>query len=791
MSGLPERDLSLWLHNKLEEPWSCSKISSFITSEIMKSISEKFDTLDPLIKIRVLFSFIILRKYVLKELENDINHIIKLGLNDDDEWVRIISSLLSTFTSKGTVAYSEIQKNESFHKMFDDVVKKQQQLTEPKSFFPLDYPYLSTSLFPKELLQTLNRNPHFTVQKKTTPRLQLLSSKKSHLSPTSSSSQRVPLTHWSERASLRVSTESDSRGATSSSSVGVSTPSPTKESQDKIISKLFKSDKKRLLSSSSRESLTSSSTIITTATTTAMMTTTATTTKVPNTTPSLVTPILKSPMSISSQESLSSPRSYGTSEYDRKISGFQKKKQMQVIDLQEELELKQHSEDKILRSTVSDRDENEKKKDDLKKRKRLTDDPNKPKRRIRRRSAKLVPFDGEEAEEGELRKEESHEMSHSLPDNKTRELQSSTYPSSLTLTSTSTPTPTSIPPPTPTSAHVPKPVPKTFLPMSLLSSSPSSTSTSVFVTAPTPVPTLTSFLTSPSLNFVQQFLGINSSKSPAVKTPTQTPTSTPTSSVSQTSTTSSSSQNSQAINNVLLALQQLPPHVLQGVLLYLRTQQSSNAPLDLNQLQRLLSTLQLQQQSPQSQVSPSRQTQGVPSSQTMLSSTPSSIQHTTPTSTPVSAPIVFQITPDPEVLLGVTNRLSPEDKAIIVQFLSGNRVNPHPEKGPVRQFLLNETIADGIQEQIVFEINYSTSVWRKLKRRRPLHNVSQSQQQQQQQQQAAHSQSQQQPQPQPQPQPQEPQQSQSKEQQPQLQHDLSSSVKSVVSPLNDNLSNKG
>jgi hypothetical protein len=124
MSGLPERDLNLWLHNKLEEPWSSSKISSFITSEIMKNISEKFVTLDPLIKLRVLFSFLILRKYFLKELENDINHVISLGLNDDDEWVRVISSLLTTFTTKGTINYNELQKNENFHKMFDDVVKK-------------------------------------------------------------------------------------------------------------------------------------------------------------------------------------------------------------------------------------------------------------------------------------------------------------------------------------------------------------------------------------------------------------------------------------------------------------------------------------------------------------------------------------------------------------------------------------------------------------------------------------------------------------------------------------------
>jgi hypothetical protein len=124
MSGLPERDVRLWLHNKLEEPWSSSKISSFITSDILKLISQKFNVLDPVIKIRILFSLLIVRKYLFKELEKEIEQIIQLGLTDDDEWVRVISSLLITFPSKGTIAYQEIQKNENFRKLFDDVSKK-------------------------------------------------------------------------------------------------------------------------------------------------------------------------------------------------------------------------------------------------------------------------------------------------------------------------------------------------------------------------------------------------------------------------------------------------------------------------------------------------------------------------------------------------------------------------------------------------------------------------------------------------------------------------------------------
>jgi ABC-type Na+ efflux pump permease subunit len=53
------------------------------------------------------------------------------------------------------------------------------------------------------------------------------------------------------------------------------------------------------------------------------------------------------------------------------------------------------------------------------------------------------------------------------------------------------------------------------------------------------------------------------------------------------------------------------------------------------------------------------------------SSTPPTTQAQISTTTPFSATI--QTTFDPETLLGTTNRLSPEEKTIILQFLSGNK----------------------------------------------------------------------------------------------------------------------
>lgn len=78
-----------------------------------------------------------------------------------------------------------------------------------------------------------------------------------------------------------------------------------------------------------------------------------------------------------------------------------------------------------------------------------------------------------------------------------------------------------------------------------------------------------------------------------------------------------------------------------------------------------------------------------------------------------------------EGLFDQANQLTSENKNLIVNFLSGNRNNPNPDQGPVRQILLN--LEDRFNnenmpftEQLIFEINYDTGTWRKIRRRRRL-----------------------------------------------------------------------
>lgn len=79
--------------------------------------------------------------------------------------------------------------------------------------------------------------------------------------------------------------------------------------------------------------------------------------------------------------------------------------------------------------------------------------------------------------------------------------------------------------------------------------------------------------------------------------------------------------------------------------------------------------------------------------------------------------------PQVDNILENSNKLKNEEREMIIQFLKGNKNNPFPQYGPVIQILLNEVIYNSennkcIVEQLIFEINYDTGNWKKLKRKK-------------------------------------------------------------------------
>ena len=90
------RDIEAWLSAKLEDAWSSEKLSSLLTNDILQHAKTKFSSMDTSIKLKLLQSFISLRKKPFKDMEEDVRSILQLAVNDEDEWVKILGGLLQT-----------------------------------------------------------------------------------------------------------------------------------------------------------------------------------------------------------------------------------------------------------------------------------------------------------------------------------------------------------------------------------------------------------------------------------------------------------------------------------------------------------------------------------------------------------------------------------------------------------------------------------------------------------------------------------------------------------------------
>lgn len=187
-------DVEAWLSAKLENPWSSERLASTLSVPTLQQIKSRFALLDTPIKLRLLFSFASLRKKLKDELESEVQDLLVLGSEDDDEWVRVISKMLEVLLKEGppegegssgggrggdiskngpssngtTTLHSHLEalalalNNEHFTDVIEQVRQRLEERTEPLRFHPLEFPFLNKELVP-ELPTTTE--PHFKLKK--------------------------------------------------------------------------------------------------------------------------------------------------------------------------------------------------------------------------------------------------------------------------------------------------------------------------------------------------------------------------------------------------------------------------------------------------------------------------------------------------------------------------------------------------------------------------------------------------------------------------------------------------
>ncbi|CAF1155601.1 unnamed protein product [Rotaria sordida] len=100
-----DEDVAFWLHNKLGshvDLWSSFSISSTLTQEHLLSIKSILWSLDTLVKVKLLLSFIHIPKRNINEWESLLKDIIELSRKDNvgDQWVAVISEIMKTCPDK-------------------------------------------------------------------------------------------------------------------------------------------------------------------------------------------------------------------------------------------------------------------------------------------------------------------------------------------------------------------------------------------------------------------------------------------------------------------------------------------------------------------------------------------------------------------------------------------------------------------------------------------------------------------------------------------------------------------
>lgn len=89
-----QRDVLVWAQSKLSGPWSAGEITGSLTSELLVKITDDFDRLEPLVRVRLLISCAFLTPTRRQDLADELRALAKKASHDDHEWVRMYGLVL-------------------------------------------------------------------------------------------------------------------------------------------------------------------------------------------------------------------------------------------------------------------------------------------------------------------------------------------------------------------------------------------------------------------------------------------------------------------------------------------------------------------------------------------------------------------------------------------------------------------------------------------------------------------------------------------------------------------------
>ncbi|KAL4420273.1 hypothetical protein ABPG77_005613 [Micractinium sp. CCAP 211/92] len=143
-------DFSRFVANKLNGEWSASNVSSMLTDTILEYLvtGDKWESLDPLVRSRLLLAPLFMRKRELAELQPALEKLAAAGAADKDEWVRAMAQSVDGYDGR-----LHTDRLLAGSKLVAKTVSGMQPLldkADPRLFRPLEEVYMN-----KDLLQKL------------------------------------------------------------------------------------------------------------------------------------------------------------------------------------------------------------------------------------------------------------------------------------------------------------------------------------------------------------------------------------------------------------------------------------------------------------------------------------------------------------------------------------------------------------------------------------------------------------------------------------------------------------
>ncbi|KAG7670603.1 hypothetical protein Ndes2526A_g00377 [Nannochloris sp. 'desiccata'] len=146
------RDLALYFSNKLASEWSASSVAGLLSPAVVEDISttQKWEALDPLVRVRLLLAPMFLRRQELAGLRPALTTLAKsVVAQDSDEWVRVIAAAVGSYD--GVLHLDNVLEHSKLVKATLEELKRHGTGADPTIFRPLEEEYLSAAVLEKRL----------------------------------------------------------------------------------------------------------------------------------------------------------------------------------------------------------------------------------------------------------------------------------------------------------------------------------------------------------------------------------------------------------------------------------------------------------------------------------------------------------------------------------------------------------------------------------------------------------------------------------------------------------------